>query len=234
MCILNESNKHLRLQALNGFYILLNFENLVEQASKLEKVSALNNFDAIAKCLWHSLWFNNSPTDSNLSEATLEERARLIEIFYLLIQKDEAILDWLFSSLEESIEESSKSSLNSNYLTSFKLIGSLTLLNAKNDKIESEKLVGSVINIFKKLINNLKDENSNLRFDFIQNLLETFTNVIHNLNKNQKDSNWNFESSLFDIMNTLLDIVMTQTNPITSSQILTINCSLVFKAFALK
>lgn len=80
ICILNESNKHLRLQSLNGFYYLLLFDNLIEQASLLNNLQPFldqslpnkNNYQYLAKLVWHSLWnsSNNLSFDNNL----LEER----------------------------------------------------------------------------------------------------------------------------------------------------------------
>ena len=59
ICFANESNKHLKLQSLTGFYSLLKFDNLVEDSMLIDE-SCANNFEAISKTLWHSLWNSNN------------------------------------------------------------------------------------------------------------------------------------------------------------------------------
>jgi len=59
ICFTNEPNKHLRLQSLNGFQCLLKFEGLIEDSILFDKTCS-NNFEAISKTLWHSLWNSNN------------------------------------------------------------------------------------------------------------------------------------------------------------------------------
>ena len=76
ICIANESNKHLRLQSLNGIYYLLQFEKLVEQyASKLDNQTEQNNLQFLANLVWNSLWNNFNNASVNV-DATLQEEER--------------------------------------------------------------------------------------------------------------------------------------------------------------
>ena len=84
---MNESIKHTHLQALNGFLQLLSFEgSLISGAKSLIKhdersndaAAPCNNYYAIAKCLWHTLWKVNetavvkeSPADDEGSNAKI-------------------------------------------------------------------------------------------------------------------------------------------------------------------
>jgi len=58
----NESNKNLRHFSLRGLCSLLSFTDLVETA-KLVESSFRNNFEAICKRLWHSIWLFDHGVD---------------------------------------------------------------------------------------------------------------------------------------------------------------------------
>ena len=73
LCIEAQGNRYLQSQSVNGFYQLLSFENLIEEAnlSKYNESGAFSNRFVIAKCLWHSLWlqFNSDMNnDENISQ----------------------------------------------------------------------------------------------------------------------------------------------------------------------
>ena len=65
-CFNNQVNKHLRMQSLEGFHCLLSFTKLVELADidQFKAWSVLDIYDAIAKCIWHTLWVSESVEDS--------------------------------------------------------------------------------------------------------------------------------------------------------------------------
>jgi hypothetical protein len=80
ICIMNESNKHLRIQSLNGFYYLIQYEGLVENnAQKLDtsQVGEIksDNLQFIAYLVWHSLWTANNLNSLNTDD-TLQEEER--------------------------------------------------------------------------------------------------------------------------------------------------------------
>ena len=70
MCLEIEPNKHLKLQSLAGFNILLKFENLIEDSILLDQTCS-NNFETISRTLWHSLWNSSNGGDVDERYATM-------------------------------------------------------------------------------------------------------------------------------------------------------------------
>ena len=51
------------MQSLEGFINLLSFDNIIEQADKIvaeDGTIAESNYDAIAKCVWHTFWVTSA------------------------------------------------------------------------------------------------------------------------------------------------------------------------------
>lgn len=149
-------------------------------------------------------------------------------MFFLLTQKEENILVWFFDSVKESIEDSIKNSTQ-NYLVSFKLIENLTSLYAKCQN-KKEKFVELILIVFRKFVADL-DLNNLENYEYNSNFLETFKNVIYNLNLIS-----NNEKILFEIIENLLNIVIecNQPNVQSQSRNLIVKSSFVFKAFSLQ
>lgn len=68
ICIQNESNKLLRLQSLTGLSYMLHFENLVGEATSLPKENPTdNNYQSLARVIWHSLWTYKANSGDNVT-----------------------------------------------------------------------------------------------------------------------------------------------------------------------
>jgi hypothetical protein len=90
ICIQNEANKHLRIQSLTGLFYLLQFDNLIDQASLIKDASLMeidsglpceNNYQYVSQVVWHSLWNDVKLTGSD--NASLDEE----RFFFILIIK---------------------------------------------------------------------------------------------------------------------------------------------------
>lgn len=107
-----------------------------------------------------------------------------IEILYIIIKKDEKILNWLIDSLKEVLLLNATS-----YLSAFKMINKLSNLHGQNDNAETTNSQNStlsqlILDIFEKIIDKITTTNSGHFSDqFISTLLNTFSNTVEHLSK---------------------------------------------------